>query len=115
VIHFDPGVGATQHPFHRDRVYTIAHAIEAIAQISGDAVVEEIEFGLGLGCGPGHSTGESDPPEDPLAVIRAFAVKALRHCSLANAEHAYRLAMQDPNTAISTLARDILEERRETV
>lgn len=111
VCQFDPFTSPEgDNPFGRNRVLTVAHAIEALAAIEGEQSLPELAWGVGAGLQDGNGAKNYDSKKDPLAVIRYYSLRALKHCSRASTRELLRRAADDPNQDVAALAKQALEE-----
>ena len=94
----------------RDRLTRGAHAIAALARITGDAALPEIERGLDAGLPVDQGADPSKPSHDPFAVVRYFSVQALACCSPHSASLLLERATDDPDGEVAALARTLLVE-----
>lgn len=105
---FDPNSSsADDKSFGRDRVLTVALAIEALATIENDEALDQIEKAIALGLPPLEPASYIES-EDTLAPIRYHAVLGLKHCTSAKAKALLERAMSDPHSEIRAFAGEIL-------
>lgn len=102
VIGFDLFAAPPHDKWNRNRVWTIAFAIEALAIITGDESLDIIEKFLVIGV---DSTVESERPIGRgLDVIRFYCVEALTHCSRERSQPFLAIAADDPIAEIAEKA-----------
>jgi hypothetical protein len=105
---FDPHSGPSgDNPFKRNRVLTVALAIEALAAIENDGAMDQLERAIESGLPPSHPDDYSES-DDKLAPIRYHAVLGLKHCSTADAKVLLKRAASDPHSEIRAFAGEIL-------
>ena len=93
--------------FRRNRVLTVALAIEALATIENDEALDQIEKAITFGLPPDNpaSYEESD---DKFAPIRYLVVLGLKHCKSAAAKSLLERATSDPHSEIRAFAGEII-------
>lgn len=106
---FDPESSPVgDNPFQRNRVLTVALAIEALATIEIDRALDQLEKAITLGLPLKDPRGYSES-DDKLAPIRYHAVLGLKHCKSAAAQMLLERATKDPHSEIRAFANEILE------
>jgi hypothetical protein len=129
IIHFNPlAAPRGDNPFGRNRLTTVALAVEALASIEGDLALDEVDTALrcGLSKAPDVSGGilsrirgrwlpkqanRNDQGDDPMAAIRYHAVLGLKHCSSDRAKALLREATNDPHPEVASFAREVLSAK----
>jgi hypothetical protein len=111
IARFDPEAYPRGTPFARDRTWTVAYAIDALATIVGDEALPEITRGVRLRH-LAKSVTLDNPDPKRLGVVRAFSVRALDHCSWELAKPLYLEACKDPDDELRAAAREAFDERR---
>ncbi len=125
VIRFDPFAKTTKPPavsehevligppYSKDNQMLVAHALEALASISQDAALPDLQKYLSRKVSWTTSVLNqlfARPSKDPAWGLRAVAVRALRHCSSKKARELLLRATRDPQPKIAALARSILTD-----
>jgi hypothetical protein len=132
IVHFDPlATPSGSNPFGRNRVETVALAVEALGAIEGDRALDDMarsircglsklaavrqSFGrIPLGIRERWSrkkTNRGDQADDPMAAIRYHAVSGLKHCRSDRARELLREATNDPHPEVAAFAREVLATR----
>jgi hypothetical protein len=110
---FDPYAAPEgDNPFGRNRVLTVAGALEALAAISGDEAVPDLARGLEASLQRGSCAPDYDPEKDSVAVIRYYSLRGLQHCSRAASRELLRRAADDPHNDVAALAKELLDKMR---
>jgi hypothetical protein len=92
----------------RNRIPTIAYAIEALAQIVGDECITELKYCLSLGLQAAKKLSPYSYKDDRIAMIRHHAVVALQYVSREKSVELLREAASDPNKEVADVARQLL-------
>ncbi len=105
---FDPESSpAGDNPFRRNRVLTVALAMEALATIEKDEALDQIEKAITWGLPPNDPASYAES-NDKFASIRYHAVLGLKHCTSADAKALLERATRDPHSEIRAFAGEIL-------
>jgi hypothetical protein len=108
MLSFDPFASpAGDNPLGRNRISTIARAIESLAHILHDDALPEIERCLKLGLDAAKQLSEYNFADDRLATIRYWAVKSLESCSSSRIQELLVLAQDDPNPDVAAIAKEV--------
>lgn len=93
---FDPeSAPEGENPFQRNRIVTVALAIEALAAIEKEDALDILTPAIERGLTP-ETTTNYDSKSDPLAPIRYHAVLGLQHCESKAARDLLQQATTDP-------------------
>jgi hypothetical protein len=101
IIAFNPYAAPDgENPFGRNRIFTIAQAIVALAKTVGDDALPEITYCLSLGIEEARQLPDYDFEKDRVASVHYWAVTALEHVSEEAAVRLREQAMSDPNSDV---------------
>ena len=121
IFKFNPlSIPSDANPFGRNRVITVALAIEALTTIEGDCALDEVEIALRSGLSNDEpprvdvskQANQEDSPKDPLAPIRYHAVLGMKYCNSERAKELLCKATNDPHPKISAFACEILNKKQ---
>lgn len=102
VTGFDPFSTPPNDDGNRNRLWTIAFAIEALVKFTGDEALDIVEKFIGAGI---HPAVEQDRPVGKgLDVIRFYCVQALTNCTSAASRQLLQIATNDPVAEIAEKA-----------
>lgn len=110
---FDPKSSpASDNPFKRNRILTVALAIEALAAIEQDEALDQLKRAIDYGI-MSSNTDDYSESNDEMAPIRYHAVLGLKHCSTADAKMLLEHATNDPHSEIRAFAGEILANKND--
>lgn len=96
-----------ENPFERNRVLTVALAVEALATIENDRALDQLQKAIAIGLPPNDPASYTES-DDKFAPIRYHAVLGLKHCKSADAKALLECAIHDPHSEIRAFAGEIL-------
>ena len=109
ITSFDPFASPKdENSSRRNRIFTIARAVESLSRILGDDSFPEVQRCMSLGLEAAKQQSEYSFKDDPLASIRYWAVKSMEHFSQERRKELLLLAQDDPSPEVAQIAKELL-------